>query len=168
MPNLGSLDLSGFDFANMTMPELNMPEQNWMGKMKDMFANPEFLAIALDMAGQSIGGPTTPFGGVGTAMGQSSLANKARIEQQAQMQQFREMLAQAFGGGEVAATPKSEVGSMSEVTRGLTAGDKFGDTSTTTKRTKDGGLERTTKSLIQEPEKNEYKSLSDFMSNPNF
>jgi len=142
-----------------------------------MMENPEALAIGLDMAGQSIGGPTTPFGGVGTALGQSSLANKARIEQQAQMQQFREMLAQAFGGGTstgggLVGPPKIGEKSgvpMSDTTMALTPIEDVGPSKTTTKLDpKTGNTIRVTEEVVAKPEKNEYKSLRDFMSDPNF
>ena len=87
--------LGGFDFSKL-------------------MENPEMLAIGLDMAGQSIGGPTTPFGGVGTALGQSSLANKARGEQLDDLEEWQKLI-MALITGDRSMTPAGSPGDISSV-----------------------------------------------------
>lgn len=69
---------------------------NWFGNM--MRDNPEQFAIFADMLGRGFA-PNNPFGGVGSAWGQSSLANKAAKARQGKQDELTELLIQALGGG---------------------------------------------------------------------
>ena len=117
--------------------------------------NPEALAIGLDMMGQSIGGPTTPFGGVGTFMGQSSLAGKALKEQRQEQIDFRKLVTDILSGN----VP-------------ITATGESGISGATIKPGKEGGSPelsfQVTEPTDVKKRETEYKSLSDYMSNPNF
>lgn len=68
--------------------------------------NPEQFAITADMIGKGFD-KNNAFAGIGTALGQSSIADKASKEQQVKQEQFQQALIKALGGG--AATVKPEV-----------------------------------------------------------
>jgi len=59
--------------------------------------NPEQFAIIADAIGRNVA-PKNPFAGIGTLMGQSSLADKARTEQQGGQKSFLEGLISNLGG----------------------------------------------------------------------
>ena len=125
------------------------------------------LAIMLDKAGQSFD-PNSPFAGVGTFMGQSSLANKAMQEGKQERQDWRNLIAQAFGlnpeagggpkGSEMSGATQS---SMSDVTKSLTSLEEIGPSKTTTKLDKDGRTVRVTEEIIGQPKKkDQYLDMS--------
>ena len=124
---MAEYDWRGFDFTNMGVPSMpSIPEQ---GGIKELLANPQFLSIALDKIGQSIGGPTTPLGGVGTFLGQSSLANKALQEQKLKRRDMRDLIAQIMGQASGSGsklpdmTPREELGTTKiEINPGAEAG----------------------------------------------
>lgn len=62
-----------------------------------LMERPEMLAIGLDKLGQSLD-PNAFGAGVGTFMGQSSLASKARQEGKAEQQDWRSLIAQMMTG----------------------------------------------------------------------
>lgn len=73
-------------------------------------ASPELTAILLDSIGKNLA-PNNAFAGVGTLMGQSSLAAKAAAGQQDERKQISTMLARALGGQSL--TPAAQPGPTS-------------------------------------------------------
>lgn len=71
------------------------------GLLDQLTQNPELLAIVLDMIGSKMA-PESPFAGVGTTLGKSSLAAQAEAESQAKTEKFQTMignLVQSITGG---------------------------------------------------------------------
>lgn len=67
-------------------------------KFTDFIANnPEQFAIMADAVGQNMA-PGNAFAGVGSAMGKSSLANKAMQHQQQQQQDWRQLISGMLSG----------------------------------------------------------------------
>jgi hypothetical protein len=88
------------------------------GGMFDGFTNfinqkPEQFAILLDSMGKGLA-PKNPMAGIGTMMGQSSLANQAYQKQQADKDTYMKALIKAAGG----MTPAGETG-VTSMTHGI-------------------------------------------------
>lgn len=100
LDKLGSL-MANFNPGNVQAPGAPvLPQQNWMGKMKDTLTpggGLEQLVVALDLFGRGLdkraGGEGTGFGGA--EMAQSSLANRAATQRQ---NQWNQILSQLIGG----------------------------------------------------------------------
>ena len=163
---MADFNLGAYDFTGMGVPSMPvLPEQNWLGKMKDI--SPESWGILLGQMGAGIGGPGSvgeAIGGSAAAFGQSSLANKAMQERKKERQDWQKMLAGAFGLG----TPDSDLGSMSmsDTTKALTPVDQTGPSKTTTKLDASGNTVRTTEEIIAKPKKQQSIDLGDIMSSP--
>jgi len=107
---------------------------------------PEQFAIIADMLGKGFA-PDNPFAGIGTAVGQSSLAAQAKQQQQAQ-------LAQLLGGGQPQAPvgqaqPQNLLGGLDLGT--LTDATQPGPTSLTIKAQPDGSQVSTTTGTVTAP-----------------
>ena len=175
---MADFNLGAYDFTGMGVPSMPvLPEQNWLGKMKDI--SPESWGILLGQMGAGIGGPGSvgeAIGGSAAAFGQSSLANKAMQERKKERQDWQKMLAGAFGLGtpdselDVPKTPsfESNLGSMSmsDTTKALTPVDQTGPSKTTTKLDASGNTVRTTEEIIAKPKKQQSIDLEDIMSSP--
>ena len=175
---MADFNLGAYDFTGMGVPSMPvLPEQNWLGKMKNI--SPESWGILLGQMGAGIGGPGSvgeAIGGPTAAFGQSSLANRAMQEQRQDRLNWQKMLAGAFGLGtsdsglDVPKTPslKSDLGSMSmsDTTKALTPVDQTGPSKTTTKLDASGNTVRTTEEIIAKPKKQQSIDLGDIMSSP--
>jgi len=109
-------DFNALDIGNALAGFNQMDLQNapqgggWFQKLGSMYKNnPEMFQIMGDMLGRGFA-PDNPFAGIGTAMGQSSLANKALQEQRQGQLDTRNMLASLFSGG---LTPQGVAGPTS-------------------------------------------------------
>lgn len=92
----------GFNYANAFdnfEGFSGVPDQRpWYSKFGDsMKENPEKFAILADMMGSAIA-PENAFAGVATKYGQSSLANKARKEQQQQQMDWQKLVGSLISG----------------------------------------------------------------------
>lgn len=77
-------------------PQAGMFSNFLTGTNNMMNNNGEMIAIALDKLGQGVA--KNPAGGIGTLLGQGSLANKARIEQKNDQGNFMDKLISNLGG----------------------------------------------------------------------
>ena len=97
---MADFNLGAYDFTSMGVPSMPvLPEQNWLGKMKDI--SPEAMLILASQMGAGIGGPGSvgeAIGGPAAAFGQSSLANKAMKEQKKERQDWRSLVASMISG----------------------------------------------------------------------
>ena len=123
------------------------------GKLGDWIsANPEMFAMGADAIGKNLA-PNNAFQGIGTAWGQSSLANKARAEEVKEQQEWKSLFSKILTG-EVKTTPAG--------TPGVTG--------FSTKPGKDGGLNEITlkvdepTSALAEKPANQNVNMSELMS----
>ena len=152
---MADFNLGAYDFTSMGVPSMPvLPEQNWLGKMKDI--SPEAMLILASQMGAGIGGPGSvgeAIGGPAAAFGQSSLANKAMKEQKKERQDWRSLVASMISGE----TPVNAAGTP-------------GISGLTLKPGKDGGTNELSFSVTEPTDAKKKKDLSmdlgDIMSSP--
>ena len=129
---------------------------------------PEQFAIFADMLGKNLD-PNNAFAGIGTAWGQSSLADKAAEQQQSERKQMTALLANALSGtldnpvqAPVASpTPASSQGSNNFGHIQLSPVDQPGPTSMLFKANPDGTISSTTQATVHTPKKPVGVNLTD-------
>lgn len=115
---------------------------NWLQE------NPEVFSIALDKIGQGFA-PNNPFAGVGTFLGQSSLADKARQKTEEQNQMLMGALIKAMGGSMPTKTAETPAAPGSN----LTAAHLPGPTKEAYSTDAQGNVVKTTTETVPNPKK---------------